>query len=612
MKNVTPTNNLKFNFPEIAKEWHPTKNGDLKPEGLVKYANRKAWWLCPKGHEYDMLISSRSFRKNNCPYCRGSRVSKENSLKILYPHIAKEWHPTKNGNLKPENVAKSSNIKVWWLCSKNNDHEWQARIITRTTAYNYTPKIISDNKLGDKRTVANRSIRTGCPYCSNRKVSSNNNIKFNFPEIAKEWHPIKNGDLKPENTTKSSNKIVWWLCPKGHDYEANVGSRTRGTGCPKCKPQSSRAEFRILSELETIFKKVDSRHKFKKTEIDIFIRDINLGIEYDGAYFHKNKEIEDSQKVEFLKKYSIKLIRVRKKPLEKLSNYDVIVESDELNKNDLNNIVHSIIIFCEQDQKKILEGYLQHKSFVNEQAYRKYLSYFPGPIPTKSLALTNPELVKEWHYKKNYPLTPDSFYEHARVKVWWLCSKDSNHEWFQDITNRTRKKYPSKCPFCSNRKVASTNNLKFNFPDIAKEWHPTKNGDLKPNDVVKHANRKAWWLCPKGHEYDALIVSRSFLKSGCPYCAGQKVSNTNNLKFNFPEIAKEWHPNKNGNLKPDEVAKGSNKIVWWLCKNGHEWQKKITHRTMPYTYVPKTPRKKIAISRSGCPKCKYLQKPTYR
>ena len=113
MKNVTPTNNLKFNFPEIAKEWHPTKNGDLKPEGLVKYANRKAWWLCPKGHEYDMLISSRSFRKNNCPYCRGSRVSKENSLKILYPHIAKEWHPTKNGNLKPENVAKSSNIKVW-------------------------------------------------------------------------------------------------------------------------------------------------------------------------------------------------------------------------------------------------------------------------------------------------------------------------------------------------------------------------------------------------------------------------------------------------------------------------------------------------------------------
>jgi hypothetical protein len=251
MKNVTPTNNLKFNFPKIAKEWHPTKNGDLKPNDVVKYANRKAWWLCPKGHEYDALIVSRSFLKSGCPYCRGSRVSKENSLKILYPHIAKEWHPTKNGNLKPENVAKSSGIKVWWLCSRNNEHEWQANIITRTTGYIYIPKNISDNKPNDKRTAANRLIRTGCPYCSNKRVTSTNNLKFNFPEIAKEWHPNKNGNLKPDEVAKGSNKIVWWLCKNGHEWQKKITHRTMPytyvpktprkkiaisrSGCPKCK-----------------------------------------------------------------------------------------------------------------------------------------------------------------------------------------------------------------------------------------------------------------------------------------------------------------------------------------------------------------------------------------
>ena len=58
-KNLTPTNNLKFNFPEIAKEWHPTKNINLKPEDVIKYTNKKVWWLCPKKHEYESRVSAR-------------------------------------------------------------------------------------------------------------------------------------------------------------------------------------------------------------------------------------------------------------------------------------------------------------------------------------------------------------------------------------------------------------------------------------------------------------------------------------------------------------------------------------------------------------------------
>ena len=59
-----------------------------------------------------------------------------------------------------------------------------------------------------------------------------------YPELIKEWHPTKNGELKPDEVTHGSHKKVWWLCPKGHDYDVEIQSRTRkdrkGQGCPHC------------------------------------------------------------------------------------------------------------------------------------------------------------------------------------------------------------------------------------------------------------------------------------------------------------------------------------------------------------------------------------------
>lgn len=53
-----------------------------------------------------------------------------------------------------------------------------------------------------------------------------------------------------------------------------------------------------------------------------------------------------------------------------------------------------------------------------------------------------------------------------------------------------------------------------------------------------------------------------------------------NLLINaVPAVAKEWHPTKNGLLKPDDVSYGSTKRVWWKCENGHEWESTIHSRT---------------------------------
>ena len=129
---------------------------------------------------------------------------------------------------------------------------------------------------------------------------------------------------------------------------------------------------------------------------------------------------------------------------------------------------------------------------------------------------------------------------------------------------------------------------------IAAEWHPTKNGDLTPDQVVAGSHKKVWWKCPKGtdHEWQATLINRTGSgKTGCPCCAARKVSVTNSLAELFPEIATEWHPTKNGDLTPDLVVAGSGKKVWWKCPKGtdHEWQARLADRT--------------GTNKSGCPFC---------
>mgnify|MGYP003306230336 CR=1 FL=1 len=51
---------------------------------------------------------------------------------------------------------------------------------------------------------------------------------------------------------------------------------------------------------------------------------------------------------------------------------------------------------------------------------------------------------------------------------------------------------------------------------------PTKNGDLKPTDFIANSNKKVWWLCKKGHEWQARISNR-MNGNNCPYCANKKV-----------------------------------------------------------------------------------------
>ena len=76
-------------------------------------------------------------------------------------------------------------------------------------------------------------------------MSKKGSLKSLFPEIASEWHPEKNGDLKPENYSGKSTKKIWWLCSEGHAYDTSIKNRT---SVLNTQPASSTTSI-IINEL---------------------------------------------------------------------------------------------------------------------------------------------------------------------------------------------------------------------------------------------------------------------------------------------------------------------------------------------------------------------------
>ena len=107
------------------------------------------------------------------------------------------------------------------------------------------------------------------------------------------------------------------------------------------------------------------------------------------------------------------------------------------------------------------------------------------------------------------------------------------------------------------------------YPEVAKEWHPTKNVERTPSDVLPGCNAKVWWLCSTcGHVWDTQVNSRSRRGTGCRKCwyVRRRVLKATpkpgqSLADQRPALAAEWHPTKNDDLKPSDVKPASNKPV---------------------------------------------------
>jgi len=410
--------------PELAKKWHPNKNGDLAPKDVFAVSGIKVWWKCDKydDHEWESNISVQ-VKRDSCPVCK--------TLAVRFPHIAKEWHPNKNGDLTPSDVTDASGKDVWWKCNKGDDHEWFARIASRTRQGSTCPicsgrMIIKSNSLqaffpeiskqwhptkngdikpyqispfnpekvwwkcdkGDDHewdaAVGSRTKEGAtCPICCGREFAPSNSLTAKYPELAKEWHPTKNGKLTPENTIAGGQDKIWWKCNRGDDHEwrTSIIKRKGGTDCPFCTlSNQSRQELTITFELIKFFNGINPkgfkrRVNNKLWSIDIYISELKLGVEFDGSYWHKDKSALDKFKTEELEGEGIEIFRVREEPLDKIFDDDIISKKPFNGKQVVNDILTQIMSRYTLDAKKItkIESYIAKKELQNEKGLDKYI-----------------------------------------------------------------------------------------------------------------------------------------------------------------------------------------------------------------------------------------------
>lgn len=202
------------------------------------------------------------------------------------------------------------------------------------------------------------------------------------------------------------------------------------------------------------------------------------------------------------------------------------------------------------------------------------------------LATVNPALAMQWDTEKNGDLKPTDVLAGSERYVWWKCGK--GHSWRASVLSRNRG---AECPVCTGKAVMpGENDLATLFPGLAAQWDTERNGSLTPDQVTSFSNRKVWWRCTLGHEWQAVIAARGAENSGCPYCAGRRVlAGFNDLATICPQIAVQWDDTLNGSLTPEMVTPGSHKRVWWRCGEGHVWKTAVYSRT--------------GKQKCGCPVC---------
>lgn len=628
---ITKENCITTTHPQIAAQWHPTLNGELTPNDVREGSTDRVWWLCDRGHEWRTEVRVRCQRNNGCPCCNGRYVVKgETDLESQRPDLVKEWDFEENGDYTPDKASIHSPRKVGWICSKG--HKWIATIEKRTQRNQgcpycsgrraipgetdlatLRPEVLplwdyeknNDNGVYPTNVKPNsevmawwhcenghswesmvRNVGRGrrCPYCSGNKVAEGEtDLATVNPELASEWHPTKNKELKPSDVMPHYSKRVWWLGKCGHEWKATVDHRSNGRKCPVCLGMKAlvidNSLFEVYPELAKEWDKEKNGSNTMKNTKCASNKTIwwicENGHSYDMPACRRIKVNKTTKELQITQCPICSGKRVVKGINDFTSLYPELVKEwdDEKNGCEAEGLAVS-------SNKRVWWRCKENHSWEATIAVRTRGIGCPicagQQILTgfNDLATLKPELAKEWHPTKNGGVSPTTIALNSHKKYWWLC--DKGHEWETSPHNRN---YGSGCPYCYGRfAIKGENDLATVNPTLTAEWHPTKNA-IKPDEVKAVSHNKVWWQCSKGHEWIAPIYARAN-GTGCPYCSGKiPIEGETDLATLMPEIAEEWNYNKNRGKTPQMFTKYSNQKVWWQCDLGHEWRTAINTRT---------------------------------
>lgn len=295
--------------PELMAMWDdPRDASTVMVGGGGPYS---AQFRCPQGHP--IRTAPYSLLQSGCPHCRGleTRARRAQAAQeapeetLLDRELVSQWHPTRNART-PAQVGPGSTVEVWWrdpVCG----HEWQE-----------SPK------------SRGQRFRLRCPECE----SVLDSLAWHYPELAEEWapdNPVSPWHVRPAGRIAF---VPWWVCKldPAHRWQATTVSRTNGGACPGCVGAGKSAvELAFHAAAERVFGEARSGSvvyseafmRRKRWTADIVVDSPVPGlrgvvIEYDGAYWHRDKLDVDLDKSVDLMAADYAVVRLREVPLEAL------------------------------------------------------------------------------------------------------------------------------------------------------------------------------------------------------------------------------------------------------------------------------------------------------
>jgi len=472
-------------------------------------------------------------------------------LPIDNPLVSAEWDYELNAPLSPENFSGGSEYLAWWRCRKCGN-KWQAKIYSRTEG-------------------------RGCPVCARDRLKQGvNDLATIAPTIATDWDCFQNEPHMPSDFTFDSTWRAWWMCKRGHSWQARINKRTkRKQKCPYC---CNNKVWQGYNDIPTTHPQLldewaDDENAALRPEHFTAGADVIVSWKC-GKCGHRWKA-----RIYTRKKHGcpccagnvlVKGVNDLRTANPAVANqWDVMrngkLTPDRVAAND-NGKAWWI---CELGHS--WEAVISSRNGGRGCPYCSNRAVLPG---FNDLATRNPGIVAQWFKQRNKDLTPQHVSEYSHRKVWWLC--EHGHCWKATVAHRSNG---TGCPYCASRLVdVGVNDLQTLRPNLARQWDKTKNGSLTAEMVTLGSHRKVWWLCSHGHSYCSPVVARVYGR-GCPYCAHKLpiIGETDFATFH-PELLGEWDDVKNADRLPQHYTYGSKKRLWWKCAKGHSWKTSIYNR----------------------------------
>lgn len=357
--------------------------------------------------------------------------------------------------------------------------------------------------------------------------------------LLQEWDQEKNAPLPPDSVHKGSHQKVWWHCENGHTWYSEIRVRANGSMCPYCTRRMLWVESNDLLTLNPA-----------------------LASEWDNE---KNGELKPSDVLEGSHKYvwwkcqNGHSWRARILSRSRGAGCPVCTGKAVMSGvNDLATLFPDIAAQWDAERNGSLRPD-QVTSFSN----RKGLVALPGGACLAHGDL-EPHECKEAHRlprlrRKRQPEAPPS----ASFAAGGCRTEAHMRQSFFDYCRQYHKEA------------------------LLREWDTARNAPLTPQAVTYGSHTPVWWRCENGHEWEAVVYTRTH-GSGCPFCAGKKAqAGFNDLATQYPELARQWDYTKNIPVLPADVTTGSHRLVWWKCEKGHSWRASVRSR----------------VSGNGCPVC---------